>query len=156
MEFGSFLCDAMKSWQFKLWFLWKKWKVKVNCTVVSDSLPSHGLYSLPGSSVHGILQARVPEWLPISFSRWSSYAFSRSSLYIWKFSVHVLLKPSLKDFEYYLASMRNECNCRVVWAFFVFAHLWDWNENWHFPVLWPLLSFPNLLTYWVQHFNIIF
>ena len=34
-----------------------------------------------------------------------SSAFSKSSLYIWKFSVHVLLKPSLKDFEYDLASM---------------------------------------------------
>ena len=31
--------------------------------------------------------------------------FSKSSLYIWKFSVHVLLKPSLKDFEHYLAIM---------------------------------------------------
>ena len=34
-----------------------------------------------------------------------SSAFFKSSLYIWKFLVHVLLKPSLKDFEYYLASM---------------------------------------------------
>ena len=24
---------------------------------------------------------------------------------------------------------------------------WDWNENSPFPVLWPLLSFPNLLAY---------
>ena len=32
-------------------------------------------------------------------------AFSKSSLYIWKFSVHVLLKPSLKDFQHYFASM---------------------------------------------------
>jgi len=32
-------------------------------------------------------------------------AFSESNLNIWKFSVHVLLKPSLKDFEHYLASM---------------------------------------------------
>ena len=32
-----------------------------------------------------------------------SFAFSKSSLYIWKFLVHALLKPSLKDFEYYLA-----------------------------------------------------
>ena len=31
-------------------------------------------------------------------------AFSKSSFYIWKFSVQVLLKPSLKDFERYLAS----------------------------------------------------
>ena len=32
-------------------------------------------------------------------------AFSKSSLNIWKFSVHVVLKPNLKDFEHYLASM---------------------------------------------------
>jgi len=30
----------------------------------------------------------------------------------------------------------------VVWAFFGIAFLWGWNENWPFPVLWPLLSFP--------------
>ena len=34
-----------------------------------------------------------------------SSAFSKSSLFIWKFSVHILLKPSLKDFERYFASM---------------------------------------------------
>ena len=34
-----------------------------------------------------------------------SFAFSKSSLNIWKFSVHVLLKPSLKDFEHNLANM---------------------------------------------------
>ena len=34
-----------------------------------------------------------------------SSAFSKSSLYMWKFSVHVLLKTSLKDFEHSLASM---------------------------------------------------
>ena len=34
-----------------------------------------------------------------------SSAFSQSSLYIWKFSVHVLLKPSLKNFEHYFASV---------------------------------------------------
>ena len=34
-----------------------------------------------------------------------SSAFSKSSLYIWKFSIHVLLKPTLKDFEQYFASM---------------------------------------------------
>ena len=40
-----------------------------------------------------------------------SSAFSKSSVYIWKFLVHVLLKPSLKDFEHNIAGMRNECNC---------------------------------------------
>ena len=86
-----------------------------------------------------------------------SSAFSKSSLNIWKFTVHMLLKPSLENFEHYFASMWDECSCAVVWAFFGIAFLWDWNENWPFPVLWPLLSFPNLQTYWVQHFySIIF
>ena len=34
-----------------------------------------------------------------------SSVFSKSSLYIWVFLVHVLLKPSLQDFEHYFASM---------------------------------------------------
>ena len=34
-----------------------------------------------------------------------SSAFSKSTLNIWKFSVHVLLKPSLENFEHYFASM---------------------------------------------------
>ena len=88
------------------------------------------------------------------FDLWLS-AFSKSSLNIWKFSVHKLLNPTLKDFEHYLAGVWNECNCVVVWTFFGIAFLWDWNENWPFPVLWPLLSFPNLLVYWMQHFHSI-
>ena len=84
-----------------------------------------------------------------------SSALSKSSLNIWKFMVHVLLKPNLENFEHYFANMWDERNCGVVWAFFGIAFLWDWNENWPFPVLWPLLSFPNLLAYWVQHFHSI-
>ena len=72
-----------------------------------------------------------------------SSAFSKTSLNIWKFSVHVLLKPGLENFEHSFTSVRDECNCVVVWAFFGIAFLWDWNENSPFPVLWPLLSFPN-------------
>jgi len=40
--------------------------------------------------------------------------FSKSSLNIWKFTVHILLKPGLENFEHYFASLRNECNCAVV------------------------------------------
>ena len=78
--------------------------------------------------------------------------FSKTSLNILKFMVHVLLKPCLEYFEHYFTSVWDECNCVIVWAFFCIAFLWDWNENWPFPVLWPLLSFPNLLAYLVQHF----
>ena len=84
-----------------------------------------------------------------------SSAFSKSSLNIWKFTVHVLLKSGLENFEHYFPSVWNECNCAVVWAFFGIAFLWVWNENWTFLVLWPLLSFPDLLAYWVQHFHSI-
>ena len=73
-----------------------------------------------------------------------SSAFSKTSLNIWKFSVCILLRSGLENFEYYLTSMWDECNCVVVWAFFAIAFLRDWNENWRFPVLWPLLSFPDL------------
>ena len=84
-----------------------------------------------------------------------SSTFSKSSLNIWKFMVHVLLKPDLENFEHYFASVWDECNCAIIWTFFGIAFLWDWDENWPFPVLWPLLSFPNLLAYWVQHFHSI-
>ena len=84
-----------------------------------------------------------------------SSAFSKTSLNISKFTVHILLKPGLENFEHYFTSMWDECSCAVVWAFFGIAFPWDWNEDWAFPVLWPLLSFPNLLAYWVQHFNSI-
>ena len=84
-----------------------------------------------------------------------SSAFSKSSLNIWKFSVHVLLNPSLENFEHYFASVWDECNCEVVWAFFGIAFLLDCNENWPFLGLWPLLSFPNLLAYWVQYIHSI-
>ena len=82
-----------------------------------------------------------------------SSAFSKSSLNIWNFTVHILLKPSLENLERYFANVWDVCNCTVVWTFFAIAFLWDWNENWHSPVLLPLLSFPNLLAYWVQHIN---
>ena len=65
----------------------------------------------------------------------SGSACSKSSLNIWKFSVHLLSQPSLKYF-WYCFSLRLE-----------------WKLT--FPVLWLLLSFPNCLAYWVQHFNSI-
>ena len=82
-----------------------------------------------------------------------SSGFSKTSLNIWKFMVHVLLKPGLENFKHDFISVWDECNCAVVWAFFGIAFLWDWNANWPFPVPWPLLNFLNFLAYWVQHFH---
>ena len=64
--------------------------------------------------------------------------FGYSSLNMWKFMVHVLVKPDLENFDHYFTSVWDECNCAAVWAFFSIAFLWDWNENWPFPGLWYL------------------
>ena len=81
-----------------------------------------------------------------------SFAVSKSILYIWKFSVHVLLKPSWKDFEHNFASMWNECNCMEIWTslalpFFGIGMKTDLFQSCGH------CCFPNLLTYWVQHFH---
>ena len=47
-----------------------------------------------------------------------SSAFSKPSFYILNFSIYILLKPSLKDFEHNHTSLWNECNCMVIWTFF--------------------------------------
>ena len=75
-----------------------------------------------------------------------SSAFSKSSLNIWKFSVHILLKPILENFEQYFTSVWDECNCAVVWTLFGIAFLWDLNENffqscghcWVFQICWHI------------------
>ena len=54
-----------------------------------------------------------------------SSAFSKSSLNILKFTVHILLKLGLKNFEHYFASVWDEHNCAVVWTFFGIDLLWD-------------------------------
>ena len=43
-----------------------------------------------------------------------SSAFSKTSLNIWKFTVHILLKPGLENFEHYFTSVLDECSCAVV------------------------------------------
>ena len=53
---------------------------KVTWCIVSDSLYPHGLYSPPGSSVHGILQARILERVAISFSKGSSWPWDQAQV----------------------------------------------------------------------------
>ena len=53
-----------------------------------------------------------------------SSTFSKARLNIWKFTVHIVLKPGLENFEHYFTSMWDEYNCVVVWAFFGIAFLW--------------------------------
>ena len=58
-----------------------------------------------------------------------SSTISKSSLNIWKFLVHVLLKPYVEKIELYFACACDEYNCVVIRTCFGIAFLWDWNEN---------------------------
>ena len=78
-----------------------------------------------------------------------SSAFFKSSLNICKFLVHVLLKPSLKDFEHNLASMwgvKSYGNWNILWHC-LFLRL-ELKLTFSSPV--ALLCFLNLLAKWVQ------
>ena len=77
-----------------------------------------------------------------------SSAFSKTSLNIWssRFTYCWSLASEFWALLYQPVRWVQLCSSlNILWHWF----LWDWNENWPFPVLWPLLRFPNLLTYWV-------
>ena len=81
--------------------------------------------------------------LPLQVQKISgSSAFSKTSLNIREFTVHILLKPDLENFEHYFANVWDEYNCAIVWAFFGIAFLWDWNKNWPLCKRLPLLCLP--------------
>ena len=65
------LCDSLYHHIHLVVVVWKGIKETVRCSVVSSYLWPHDC-SLPGSSVHGILQARILLWIAIPFSRGSS------------------------------------------------------------------------------------
>ena len=70
-EFGM----AIRGLVFALSFLVVKWSEVIQlCLTLCDPMD----YSLPGSLVHGIFQARVLEWVAISFSRGSSQPRDRT------------------------------------------------------------------------------
>ena len=89
---------------------------------------------------------------------WNSLAFLMIQwiLAIWSLLPMPFLKPAWTSgssrFTYYwslawrilsITTMWDECNCAVDWAFFGIDFLWDWNENWPFPVLGHCWVFQN-------------
>ena len=76
-----------------------------------------------------------------------SSAFSKSSLNICKFSVHILLKPSLENFEHYFTRVWDEYNCVVVWTFFGIAFLWVFPQKWDYWIIQDIfLKFFRILS----------
>ena len=158
-------------------------KVQFSRSVVSNSLrphepqharppcpsPTPGVHPNPCPSsqwCHPIISSSIipfsscPQFFPAALRiRWPkcwSFSFNISPSY-----EHPGLIPFRMDWLDLLADQRtlksspvwDEWNSAIVWAFFDIAFLWDWNEHWPFPVLWPLWSFPYLLAHWVQHFH---
>ena len=83
-----------------------------------------------------MIQQMLAIWSLVPLPFLNSSCTSGSSWFVY------LLKPGLENLEDYFASTWNEHNCVAVWTFLGIALPWDWNENWSFPALWPLLSFP--------------
>ena len=68
-----------------------------------------------------------------------SSAFSKSILYIWKFLVHVLLKPSLKDFEHTRVVLRG-ADSQLGLRFVPFPDPSSSGDEVHFPAQPPLAN----------------
>ena len=69
-------------------------------SVISDSLRTYG-YSLPGSSVHGILQARTLEWVATPFSMGSSWPRDQTCVFYVAggfFTAEPLRKPQKNEY----------------------------------------------------------
>ena len=142
----------------------KKWRtlsrlcmwVGLGCAWLSDSMD----YSLPGSSIHRILQARILEWVAISFSRWSSRPRDQTRIFciagrfftIWATREALTvthLPPRILILSRSHSSPRNPhdsgeidplSNSRVdvyyrsSWASQLFAKDWLRNRSWHYSL----------------------
>ena len=87
-----------------------------------------------------------------------SSAFSKTSLNIWKFTVHILLKAHLENFELYFTSVWDECNCVVAWTLFGIAFLWDWKgpRISHFSIFLRMETWFSFLSSYFLFLTIIF
>ena len=77
--------------------------------VVNHTVKAFGIVSKAEVDVFLELSCFFDDSVCVGNLTYGSSAFSKSSLNFWKFMVHVLLKPGLKNFEHYFASMWDEC-----------------------------------------------
>ena len=98
-------------------------------------------YSLPFSMTY----QRLAIWslVPLPFLNLVCTSGSSQLMYSWSLAWKILN----------ITLLACEMSPIAIWKFFCIAILWDWTDSWPFEVLCPLLCFPNLVIYWVQHFN---
>ena len=124
----------------------KKKKKGVSCPVVSYSLSITDRRP-PWSSVHGILQARIPEWVAISLSRRSSWPKDQTQgshimgrfLTVWATKSHYLGLPNLIYHFYHLHIISHQQfkviqkSIKLVLKTFQWIHLKQKHRIWHQP-----------------------
>ena len=74
------MCTADTDLPCQLWAAYDQIKVKSEVAQLCPTLCDPMDCSLSGSSIHGIFQARVLEWIAISFSRGSSWPRNRTQV----------------------------------------------------------------------------
>ena len=80
-----------------------------------------------------------------------SSAYSKYNLYIWKFSV---LEAQIEGFWALPCQRVKYVQLCSSLMFFRIDLLWEWNENWPFPVA-TTAEFSRVAAYWVKQFNSI-
>ena len=130
-----------------VWVLWvlQKSEVAQLCPTLWDPMDC----SLPGSSLHGILQARVLEWVVISFSRGSSHPRDRtlvSCILGRRFNLWATREPICK---FYVITIPITAKCFLKWEKFILkftqkskerraAKIFKWKQWGALPYLIPL------------------
>ena len=124
MQMTPPLWQKMKNWRAS-WWKWRKWsEVAQSCLTLWDPMDC----SLPGSSVHGIFQARVLEWVAISLSRGSSRPRDRNWV---SNSVGKMLYPSEPQGEgaEWKSWLKLNIQKTKVWSHHFMANRWGNNGN---------------------------
>ena len=117
--------------------------------VVIHTVKGFGIFNKAEIDVFLELSCFFDDPTDVAYLNSGSFTLSKSHLNIWKFMVHILLKPDLKNFEDSFTSVWDECNCELIWTCFGIALLWNWNENMYINCIpwWELyktvVSYPH-------------
>ena len=99
------------------WFAYRFFKRQIRWSGVPISLRISSVCMIQTVKGFGISRSRCfSKNLPFLMIQWMLAIWSPVLLpFLRKFTVHVLLKHGLENFEHYLASMWDECSCVVIW-----------------------------------------
>ena len=86
-------------------FSFPGWSLKLPQFIVTHTVKGFGIVNKAEIDVFLELSCFFDDPADVSHLIFGSSAFSKTSLNIWKFTVHILLKPGLENFEHYFTSV---------------------------------------------------